>query len=357
MTNVNVECCFCNKYFDVSLRNYNWSNKQKWKFFCSKECRIQFRTKLKNLKCFNCNKDIVVGNCDYSRSKTKKFFCNKSCAALVNSKGRIHNADSKFKISESLRKYYSKNSNPKKYISHNKIHIVIPKVRNKICCVICGKIFVSYEKEIKCCSRKCGQIYQFGSLPYTKDEVVNKIIETYKKINRTPQQRECERKLISAAVRFFGTWNKAVNFCGLKPNKSAFPKIRLKCKDGHIADSISERIVDEWLFENGIKHEKNKHYPNLKLNCDFYLTDYNLWIEYFGLVGHEEYEIGMKLKRQIAKDNNLKFIEIVPSDLYPKNKLNSFLPKIIGKKIVKQEGLFDNIKVLDVKMIGNAPIE
>lgn len=347
MTNINVECCFCHKFFQKEKGLYNWAIKQKWKSFCSKECRIKYKTKSKNLKCFNCGKDIIVGNCDYKRSKTKKFFCCNSCAAVVNNKNRIFSDEKRKKISEKTR-----NSIRKYLKTQNKIML------EKKTCFVCNKIFSPIRKSHKFCSKKCQQIYKFGSVQYTKDEIVNKIIELSKQLKRTPQKRDCLIRLTSAAVRFFGTWNKAMGFCGLKPNKSLFQKTRLKCQDGHMADSISEKIVDEWLFSNKINHERSKKYPNSNMDCDFYLPNYNIWLEYFGLIGHKKYEIGMELKRQIAKDNNLNFIEIIPSDLYPKNKLDSFLPRIKGgQEVVKQEGLFDGIKVLDVKMIGNAPIE
>lgn len=337
MVDIDVECSFCHHHFGMPARNYNWSNKQKWKFFCSKECRIQFKTKSKNLKCYNCGKDIVVGNCDYKRSKTKKFYCCNSCAAVVNNKNRIFSDEKRKEISEKTR-----NSIRKYLKTQNKIML------EEMNCVICGKKFHPSRKRIKCCSAKCGKIYQFGFSPYTKDEVINKIIQLSQKINRTPQKRDCLIRLLSATIRFFGTWNKAVSFCGLKPNKSKFQKTRLKCQDNHMADSISEKIVDDWFFINKINHERNKKYPNSNMDCDFYLPYYNILVEYFGLIGQvEEYDKVVELKRKIVKDNNLKFIEIIPSDLYPENKLDSFLDRI------KNFGSYS----LPNKTTGSHPVE
>lgn len=103
------------------------------------------------------------------------------------------------------------------------------------------------------------------------------------------------------------------------PNSSKYRKTRLKCKDGHIVDSISEKIIDEWLFENGLEHEKSKRYPDSNFTCDFYLKGKDVWVEYFGLHGGgiEEYEEGMKRKNEIVIKNGFKFISIVPKDLYP----------------------------------------
>ena len=267
-------------------------------------------------------------------SKSGKLFCSHTCSAKHSNVNRVYSKKRRKEISAKIR-----NSIGKYLKSQNKIML------EKKICPVCNKKFKPYRQKNICCSLKCGQIYQFGSLPYTKDETINKILKISQEISRTPQKRECKRKLEHSAVRFFGSWNKLMEHCGLKPNKSIFQKCRLRCKDGHMADSISEKMVDEWLFSNKINHERNKIYPgnNGLFNCDFYLPDYDIWIEYFGLIGQvEEYDKGVELKRQIVKDNNLKFIEIIPSDLYPNNKLDSFLPQISGKTIKREMPLFDN---------------
>lgn len=341
---VETKCSVCGKLFPFRLKFFNNYNKQGLKIFCSKECSSKSRIKSIPSNCSNCGKKINVPRKTFKKRKSKNFFCSRTCSTQFIFLGKKRNELTKEKIRNSIIEYCKKNNKR-----------ILP-IKN---CALCGKEFKCISDDRKCCSRKCGQIYKFGSLPYTKEEVVNTIISLSQKLNRTPQQRDggCHR-LVRSAVKFFGSWNKTMESCGLKPNPTMLHRMKLKCKDGHIAESISEKIVDEWLFKNEIKHERTKKYPGNKyFNCDFYLNDYNIWLEYFGMINNiEEYDKVIELKRQIAKDNNLKFIEIIPSDLYPKNKLDSFLPKITGKEM-KQEGLFDNVKVIDVKMICNAPIE
>jgi len=330
MRKISVECFFCHKIFEKEIGPYNWSIKQKWKIFCSKECRNKFFTKSKQVNCLTCGKEITITRSQEKNSKSGKFFCGHTCSAKHSNSRRILDEKSKIKTSQSLIKYYKNNVSSKKFVSNSKIYYRIPKARVKIPCMICGKIFKQHTDE-KCCSKKCGQIYQYGSLPYTKDEMVNIVATISQELKRTPQQRECESRLLHAARKFFGSWNKAMEHCGLKPNGSKYQKTRLRCCDGHMADSISEKTVDEWLFQNEINHERNKTYlgNNRQFNCDFYLPDYDIWIEYFGLIGQvEEYDIAVQLKRQIARDNNLNLIEILPSDLYPNNKLDGFLDRI-----------------------------
>ena len=65
------------------------------------------------------------------------------------------------------------------------------------------------------------------------------------------------------------------------------------------------------------------------MNCDFYLVDHNVWVEYFGLYGGDiaDYDNTIKLKERLVKENNLDFISIKPSDLYG-DKTTSYDDKI-----------------------------
>ena len=59
------------------------------------------------------------------------------------------------------------------------------------------------------------------------------------------------------------------------------------CKDGHRVRSKSEVAIDNYLYDHNIKHAYEKAYPidNNKdndLHPDFYLSDYDLYIEHWG---------------------------------------------------------------------------
>lgn len=60
-----------------------------------------------------------------------------------------------------------------------------------------------------------------------------------------------------------------------------------RCKDGDYVRSKSEREIDDFLFDNKIWHIYEKEYTHpktgKKAEPDFYLNDYNLYIEYFGM--------------------------------------------------------------------------
>lgn len=92
--------------------------------------------------------------------------------------------------------------------------------------------------------------------------------------------------------------------------------------------SKGEKHIAKFLEENNIKYESQKKYVGLtginggQLSYDFYLSDYNLLIEYQGeqhnkivdwFVGEEGYKIRQEhdnRKRKYAIDNNIKLLEI-----------------------------------------------
>lgn len=78
--------------------------------------------------------------------------------------------------------------------------------------------------------------------------------------------------------------------------------------DGETYDSKSESEVADWLLINDIEYEPHKHLPKPSRSiCDFYLPEYDLWIEYDGLM---EVRADNKLesKRAFYEKHELNFI-------------------------------------------------
>ena len=116
------------------------------------------------------------------------------------------------------------------------------------------------------------------------------------------------------------------------------------------------------------KDTKRQYYSELyPFHCDFYLPNFDVYIEYQGMWTHglhpfdkdnkDDIEILNKweikaetskfyrsaiknwtitdpLKRETAKDNKLNYLEIFPNDLY-KDKINNYLNKLILKINIK----------------------
>ncbi len=80
--------------------------------------------------------------------------------------------------------------------------------------------------------------------------------------------------------------------------------------DGELYDSESEASVADWLLENDIEYEPHKRLPKPSRSIsDFYLPEYDLWVEYDGLM---EVRADDKLvKKQLLYEKlGLKFIII-----------------------------------------------
>ena len=161
-----------------------------------------------------------------------------------------------------------------------------------------------------------------GRYKLSSVDVCNWISQYFTQTGVLPGNRE-DRRIESAALRHYGSWNAAVIAAGHSPNTEWVQRKVLPCLDGHKADSVSEKIVDDWFHLQGIKHERWKRYPEGRYTCDFYLPDINQWVEYFGLSGkHPGYDIRTLIKRGMAVKHNLNLVEIVPSMLYPMNTLH-----------------------------------
>lgn len=86
----------------------------------------------------------------------------------------------------------------------------------------------------------------------------------------------------------------------------------IHCNDGHYVRSQNERIIDDTLYRERVFHEYEKRYKAIDGNTyypDFYLPDYRLFIEFFGV---EENKNKNENKRKIFiqdKDYNWEFIE------------------------------------------------
>lgn len=99
-------------------------------------------------------------------------------------------------------------------------------------------------------------------------------------------------------------------------------KLKLDSMQGERVRSVEELIIANFLFLNGIEYQYEMAYPHGEpLYCpDFYLTDYDLYLEHFGVdennqakwltpFNEQKYVEEMQLKRDRHKDNNTKLLE------------------------------------------------
>lgn len=96
--------------------------------------------------------------------------------------------------------------------------------------------------------------------------------------------------------------------------------------DRHSVDSGAEARIDDWLFSNSIVHVPGKElpFPGVDRKCDFYLPRYDVYIEYWGLAGQENYDRAMKDKLHLYDKHRLNLVQIYPKHM-------KYLPEILPK--------------------------
>ena len=145
MKTVKVVCETCGIEFEKELKKFNESKKNKWKLFCSEECKLKNWRKEKKLCCKECGKDIIKKQAEINKSKTKNFFCSHQCAATYNN-----------------RKYIKR----KRIIIDNKDKQSIEvKIKEGVVafykyCLNCGEKLSSGKKR-KYCNGKCQQEHKY----------------------------------------------------------------------------------------------------------------------------------------------------------------------------------------------------
>jgi hypothetical protein len=164
---------------------------------------------------------------------------------------------------------------------------------------------------------------------YNKKDLIYKIQQFYLDNNRLPQKREFNTHWQSYR-RIFGTWNTAIAKAGFIPNSVIFSK-KYYANDGHKCDSLSEKIIDDYLSSRNIRHKRNITYPNQKrLKADFKVK--NIWIEFFGLSGQNaRYDELKNEKLKIASESKLKLIEIYPNSIFPIFRLQDELKCLVKR--------------------------
>lgn len=287
MNLIKVKCVFCGKEFLRGKGQFNEAKKFGWKQYCSQRCLSNDRTKKQILFCENCGKSFERTPHEISPHN----YCSQSCAAIVNNKKCLK--------------------------GHAKIK---PKLK---ICVTCGKSFRKSTGNLKYCSIGCRR--------NTPQQLIDIIKRAVRELKRIPAKREL-MEIDSSCVRTFGSWNNAIIAAGFQPNRShsqrMYKRTKTRALDGHLCDSISEALIDNWLTENNISHERDVSYPETNHKADWavFLGNRKIFIEYFGLANDSpRYDRAIKKKKVLCRKHKLTLIEIYSQDLYPQKDLNSKL--------------------------------
>jgi len=298
---VKIKCHLCHQHFQTKRAYFTFNKEAGYNSFCSKKCHYKSKWLGKTLSCENpkCDKKFYRSLTNISAFN----YCSKSCAAIINN--------------QKFPKW------PKRY------------------CAKCKKEFKN--RESKYCSWECSRSALYNNrghiaTKYTAKEIREHIKNLFDRLGRTPARRELGN-MSYAAIRIFKSWNNAISAVGLAPNRShdhrMYKRSKTKANDGHLCDSISESIIDNWLYKNKIKHSRNVSYPDTNHLADWGIDNNKTFIEYFGLAKDSpRYDRSIKEKIKICKKHKIKLIDIYPKDLY---KTSNFINKLRFLKSSKRQ--------------------
>jgi hypothetical protein len=271
-----IECFLCRQGFLKENKHIHENSKLGYRFYCSFKCHSLSKNKQDEIICENPSCERTIKRKPSSMSQHN--FCSRSCATSVNN----------YKF-------------PKVVLTKRK-------------CDHCGNPCTGKRKY---CSIEC----KAKNLIIAKEEIIKLIGNLYEQFGRIPLKREFQHS--KAARTRFGSWNKAIEAAGFESNPVLFAK-RQFANDGHLCDSLAEKIIDDWFFARNIEHQIHIRYPNTKYTADFVVN--GIIIEFFGLSGElSRYDELMKGKLQMIRERNLKVISIYPKDIFPMSQLDKVL--------------------------------
>lgn len=160
-----------------------------------------------------------------------------------------------------------------------------------------------------------------------EDEVIN-TIEDIKRKFQTQNKNENSNTYSNLSEN-----NLQNNFALNNDLRNNWKKEHL-CEDGHYVRSLSEMLIDNWLYNHNYVHAYEKLVfmksdPNANVLSDFYLPKGDVYIEFWGL-NDKQYLKRKEEKIKLYDKNHINRIDLTENDI---KRLNDILPKLLAKYI------------------------
>ena len=100
---------------------------------------------------------------------------------------------------------------------------------------------------------------------------------------------------------------------------------------GELVRSYSEKVIADWFYRNGVRYEYEHPAFDRRGSAisrpDFYLADYDVYVEYWGLIGkRKEYDRTMRWKEAQYRMNGVRVISLYPNEL-------AYLDRVLGSRL------------------------
>lgn len=94
---------------------------------------------------------------------------------------------------------------------------------------------------------------------------------------------------------------------------------RALAEDGHVCNSLAEKVIDDWMYRKGIPHEKEPVYPGSvraivggRVRADWRVGD--TYVEYFGLQSSPDYARKTAAKLDACAQTGVRVLALYPGD-------------------------------------------
>ena len=159
----------------------------------------------------------------------------------------------------------------------------------------------------------------------TRTDIVEKIHKEWDQNGLSPYGTTIRIEW-AVAIYQHGDWAKAENADvpapAAKPKAEDFRKkypAEFRCDNGVYVRSLSELLIANWFYANRIvfEYEREVRFSSCGrvAHCDFYLPDYDVYVEFWGMESDSRYQEYKKWKEKEYAKSKLKLISLNYEDL------------------------------------------
>ncbi len=184
--------------------------------------------------------------------------------------------------------------------------------------------------------RYCDDLKTYAQNPARKD-ILEKIHNEWDKDGMSPFGTDIRIEW-AVAIYQHGDWEKAMvskvpaydaGTTNFTDHRRKYPA-EFRCDNGVYVRSLSELFIAQWLYANRVafEYERKVYFSSCGQSalCDFYLPDYDIYVEFWGMEGNGQYESYKLWKEPLYKRNGYRLVSLHFEDL--KNFRDSFRREI-----------------------------
>lgn len=243
-----------------------------------------------------------------SRETIRRHFGSWNKALEAANLEKLRNRWTKTEIVEAIIHFYDKTGEPPKIrdFNNNKTY---PHKDTVVSC------FGSWHKALEAANLPASR------KNWTKEEIIEVIQQFYEENDRIPQNRDFDKsKSIypsrTTVVRYFGSWNQAIQEAGFDPGSNIGYGTNTYGKDGYLYRSKAEAYFADTFLFGQYKYDIEPKYPKpYNKWYDWYVYEIDTYIELDGGIRPHAIEEKIKINETLGRQ----LLVIPTNDIYKKD--------------------------------------